>query len=219
MTIETRPAPAADPAPGAFVGLDSPDAAPVAFAGLAAKRATSVVFVIDASGPMLGVLPRVLAEVRRSAAALVPAQRFGVIVFHDEETSALAPRLLDATPRNLARLDDWLATVAPSGRSTPLEGLKAALALSPRPRVVFLLSRSIARSHGGQWGAGTAAILEELDRLNPIDPATAQRPTVIKALQFIEPDPTGTMQAIAGLHGGGGTSPDYRVLRPEELPR
>ncbi|MGD9689987.1 MAG: hypothetical protein AB7K52_10080 [Phycisphaerales bacterium] len=199
--------------------LDAGDPSPVSFAGLSAKRAVSVVFVIDASAPMVGVLPRVLAAVRESATALLSAQQFGVVVFHDEVAESFSPRLVDATPRNLGRLADWLARVEPRGPSTPLEGLRAALSMNPRPRVVFLLSRSIARSHGGQWGAGTRAILDELDALNPIDARSGQRPSVIKALQFLEPDPTGTMQALAERHGGGGTTPDYRVLLAEELPR
>jgi len=99
--------------------------------------------------------------------------------------------------------------------------------MRPRPQVVFLLSRSIARSHGGQWEGGLPAILKQLDTLNPPDPATGRRPTTIKTLQFLEPDPTGTMQAIARIHGSGGSSAnaqptatpslDYRVVTLEEL--
>jgi hypothetical protein len=39
---------------------------------------------------------------------------------------------------------------------------------------------------------------------------------VIKALQFIEDDPTGTMRAIADLHGDGEGS--YRIVKPLETP-
>ncbi len=221
MTIEPAPPEVreAPPAGAATSALNPGETTSVAFAGLSAKRASSVAYVIDASAPMIGVLPRVLAEVRASTAALLPAQQVGIVIFHDGHAEVFAPRLADATPRNLSRIADWLGSVEAQGRSSPLEGLRAALALKPRPRVVFLLSRSIARSHGGQWESGLEAILAELETLNPADPATGQRPTVIKALQFLESDPTGTMQAIAQRHGGGGTSPDYRVLKAEELPR
>ena len=39
--------------------------------------------------------------------------------------------------------------------------------------------------------------------------------TAIKTIQFVEEDPTGTMQAIGRAHGGGAGS--YRVLTLEEL--
>jgi hypothetical protein len=242
--------PAASEGPGAPSGVGAALADPPAkgagaqFGGLSASRARSVVFVVDGSGPMLGALPMLKASVLRSAGALIPVQQFGVIVFRDASADGgggsepagvdiFNPRLLDATPRNLARLSDWLAPINAKGRSNPLDGLRAALALSPRPHIVFLLSRSIPRSHGGQWERGTDAILRELDALNPVDPAIGRRRTIIKTLQFLEPDPTGTMQAIAAAHGsaaaargkGGAATgteaatPDHRVLKLEELPR
>ncbi len=246
--LPSGPLPSGAPPSGVGAALAEPPVkgAGVQFGGLTASRARSVVFVVDGSGPMLGALPMLKASVQRSAAALVPVQQFSVIVFRDASADNEAAgaavagvdifgqRLLDATPRNLAKLADWLATINAKGRSNPLDGLRAAFALSPRPHVVFLLSRSIPRSHGGQWEGGTDAILRELDALNPIDPAIGRRRTIIKTLQFLEPDPTGTMQAIAATHGSaaaakgtkgtGATTteaatPDHRVLKLEELPR
>src|SRR6185295_11960745 len=99
-------------------------------------------------------------------------------------------------------------TIIPTGRSNPLDGLRRGLSLDPD--AVFLLSRSIRRSGGaagdgtgaaaigegagGVWGRGKTEILAELDKLNPR--RGQQRRTVIEALQFLEEDPTGTMQAI-----------------------
>lgn len=252
-TETPRPAGATAPGPGtqapaATPGIPSsglggalapaqPAAPGVRFGGLSASRAASVVFVLDGSAPMLSALPMVKASLRRSVAGLIPAQQFSVIVFqdtaddpaepHGADHLAFSERPVDATPRNLARLADWLAPIEARGRSNPLDGLRAALAMRPRPQVVFLLSRSIARSHGGQWEGGLPAILKQLDTLNPPDPATGRRATIIKTLQFLEPDPTGTMQAIARMHGSGGpagnaqptaTPPlDYRVVTLEEL--
>jgi hypothetical protein len=214
---------------GALAGGDA--AIGVAFAGLSAQRTRSVVYVVDASGPMVTTLPQVLALLTRSVGDLLPTQRFSVVLFRDSGGSptgaeVFSPRLLDATPRNQARLKDWLAGVRPGGRSNPLAGLRAALAL--KPQVVFLLTRSIERSGGGQWEQGLAGILSELESLNPVDPATGRRRTAIKTIQFLEDDPTGIMSAIADRHGGPGESravggealePGYRVLRPEELPK
>jgi len=204
----------------------------VTFAGMEAEKARSVCYVVDCSGPMVTTLPQVLAEVRRSIEQLEPAQKFNVVLFGDatgetgddgaDAPAAGAPRfttfdakLIDATPRAQGRLADWLAKATPGGRSNPLDGLRAGLAL--KPQVVFLLSRSIERSGGGAWGAGLKATLGELDQLNPADRA-GRRKTIIKTIQFLEDDPTGTMQAIAGAHGGTGEA-SYRVLKRDELMR
>ncbi|MCW5766952.1 MAG: VWA domain-containing protein [Phycisphaeraceae bacterium] len=198
----------------------------VSFGGLTASgvRARSVVYVVDASGPMVTTLPEVFAEVQRSVAALAPTQRFGVVLFRDEGSSTRAPsvltfndRLLDAVDRQRARLGEFLSAVQPVGRSNPLDGLRAALAM--RPQVIFLLSRSIARSGGGVWDLGEAATMAELDRLNPVDPATGRRPVVIKTIQFMERDPTGIMLRIAREHGDGDPTRDHRVLSSKDLRR
>ena len=211
----------------------------VRFAGLAARQAKSVVYVVDASGPMVSSLPLLLAEVRRSVGALVPTQRFSVVLFRDPTVEppqpgpdgvvalipttdeprvmVFQPTLVDATPRQAGRLADWFAGVTPRGRSNPLDGLRAAIAL--KPQVIFLLTRSIERSGGGQWAQGKARTLDELDRLNPIDPATGQRRVIIKTIQFLDHDPTGIMQRIAEQHGSPNPEADigYRLLNRDEL--
>jgi hypothetical protein len=205
------------------------------FAGMGAKRAASVVYVVDASGAMVTSLKFVLAELERSVRNLSSAQKFQVILFRDRSGSlyeTFSPDgrtsgLLPATPANKAALREWLKTITPTGRSNPLDGLRRGLSLSPD--VIFLLSRSIRRSGGaagdgtgaaaigesasGVWGRGKAEIMAELDKLNPVRGDT--RRVVIKALQFLEEDPTGTMQAIGDLHGDGPGS--YSVVTLQAL--
>ncbi len=221
--------PAAAPPPPAPIG--------VAFAGLSAERARSVVYVVDTSGQMVTTLPLVLAEVRRSVAGLVPPQRFGVVLFSEPPGAnagvptarAFAGELVDAGPREQTQLRAWLAAAQAGGRSNVIEGLRAAMALEPQ--VIFLLSRAIVRTVGGQWELGVERTLTELDRLNPVDPATGRRGTVIKTIQFLEDDPTGLMQAIAARHGTAAAMgsantkarapaiEDYRVMSAEDLAR
>jgi hypothetical protein len=200
------------------------------FAGLGAKRAGSVVYVVDASGAMVSSLKFVLAELERSVSGLSSAQRFQVVLFREAPGGLLydvfsppedrgKPKLMAATPSNKAALTRWLAGVRPMGRSNPLDGLRRGLQFEPD--AIFLLSRSIRRSgndqgvpeSGGVWGRGTAEILGELDRLNPR--RGMQRRVVIKCIQFLEEDPTGTMQAIGTEHGDGAGS--YSVLTLEQL--
>ena len=123
----------------------------VRFAGLGASNARSVIYVVDASGPMITSMPRVIEELRRSVEQLSPAQKFSVVLFRRTDAAlgaeVFAPVLMRATPSAKARLVEWLAQIKPAGASNPLAGLEAALAL--KPDAVFLLSRSIVRSGGG----------------------------------------------------------------------
>lgn len=205
----------------------------ISFAGLvspAGQRVRSVAYVVDASGPMVTSLPLVLTELRRSVDALAPTQRFNVVLFRGLSGTEGAPtpesvrlrfkdRLVDANARHRTQLASWLDDAAPAGRSNPLDGLRAALELQPRPQLIFLLSRSISRSGGGSWDLGPERTLAELERLNPVDPSTNQRPTIIKTIQFFDDDPTGIMQRIAAAHGSGVMAQDHRVLRREQLSR
>ena len=194
--------------------------APVIFAGLGAERAASVVYVVDGSGPMVSSLPMVFDELRRSLRSLDASQQFAIVIFRDRSmvgggsrVEEFRPRLVPANEASINAAASWLTTIHAEGASNPSDGLRRAIA--HRPEVVFLLARSIRRSgEYAQWGAGREAILAELERLNPPDPRTGRRLVQIKTLQFIEEDPTGTMQAIGERHGGEG---GYRVLRLEEV--
>lgn len=191
----------------------------VSFAGLGMPRAASVVYVVDASGPMVTSLPMVLAELRRSVNALAPVQRLQVIIYRDRGNDTAQYQVFDTRGKGLVKastrtkraLDQWLDEIRPAGKSSPLPGLAAALKL--KPDVIFLLARSIQRS-GGAWGQGRDQILAKLDRLNPPND-DGQRQVVIKTIQFLDEDPSGVMQAIGQIHGQG----SYTVLRLEDLTR
>jgi hypothetical protein len=197
------------------------------FAGLGARQATRIVYVVDASGAMVSSLKFVLAEVDRSVRSLSSGQKFQVVLFRDRPGAEGGPyevfspeggraKLVAATPRNKAELSGWLRTITPLGKSNPLDGLKRGLEFEPD--AIFLLSRSIRRSGSevGVWGGRSAAeTVAELDRLNPREGRSGRRPVVIKAIQFLEEDPTGTMQKIGNDHGDGPGS--YAVLTLQAL--
>lgn len=193
----------------------------VTFAGLStdADQARSIVYVVDTSGPMVSSLPIVLKELQRSIQSLQPTQRFNVVLFgqtstNDSGARAFSNRLLDANPDNLRRLSQWLATVESSGKSTPLAGLRAGLSM--KPRAMFLLCRPIQRTGGGEWDAGADATLAELERLNPVT-SGGGRATVIKIVQFLDPDPSGMLARIAQAHGGGTLESDLKTISRKEL--
>jgi hypothetical protein len=205
-TPVTEPAPVEQAAPR-----------PAVFAGVTAKRASKLVYAIDASGAMTTSLPYVKEELLRSVRRLDASQRFQVLVFRQVPGSEVATvesfaASGYATPdaETMSRLASWIGEVQPRGRSQPLAGLRAAL--SQHPDLIFFLTRSIRRSgQDSAWGEGTRATLEELDRLNP-ESTFGGRPTVIKALQFLDADPTGMLQQIGATHGDGPGS--YAVVRP-----
>ncbi|MBL0870117.1 MAG: hypothetical protein IBJ18_06015 [Phycisphaerales bacterium] len=214
------------------LGLDAPTDASspsaatstgqVSFLGLQAEAelASSVVYVVDTSGPMVSSLPWVMQELRTSVEGLIATQQFNVVCFSERSAAGGASvRTLFNQPRDAtdARKDDlarFMSSVEAAGRSVPLEGLRTAL--SQRPRVIFLLCRPIARTSSGTWDRGTAAVLDELARLNPIDPATGQRQTIIKVVQFLSEDSTGLLSEIAKVHGGE-NSASLRTITREEL--
>lgn len=217
--------------PGALLGRAPSNAAVAAsFAGLRARAAERVVYVVDASGAMASSLTLVLEELARSIDRLRPTQRFAVLLLGEADPAsptglrtdpafreALAQGDLPrATPEARQAALRWLGTITASGRSDPLAGLRAAIDL--RPDLVFLFSRSIQRSGpAATWGAGKEATLNELNRLNPLDPRAGLRPVTIKSIQFLDEDPTGLMQAIGLQHGDGDTS--FRLLTLADLGR
>ena len=202
----SKPATSVPPAP-ARVQPSAPKAAPASFAGAKTVRASTIVYAVDASGAMASSLSIVLEELRRSVARLTPEQKFTVILFHETPGrstghESFSSQPIAATPDNLRKLDAFLATARPGGRSNPLLGLEPALEC--RPDLIFFLARSIRRSGpGASWGPGKAAVLTRLNELNSVDAKTGRRPVVIKTIQFLEPDPTGLMNAIGTIHGDG----------------
>ncbi|RMH27912.1 MAG: hypothetical protein D6692_06925 [Planctomycetota bacterium] len=192
----------------------------VRFAEIDAAPARTVVFVVDASGAVASAFTFVREELLRSIDQLSPTQRFQVVVFPGPENGppVLAPinrgRLALASPRTKREIAEWMATFRPRGRSAPLEGLR--LALDLKPDIAMLITRSIERTGpDAAWGDGLKETLEELDRLNPIDRRTGVRRTAIAAVQLLDEDPTGIMEAIAAIHGSGVS--DYRVVSAETL--
>ncbi|UYV13372.1 MAG: hypothetical protein NCW75_03585 [Phycisphaera sp.] len=223
------------PAVGGMSNLSTTGMTPTldgaSFAGVRAKRARSVVYAVDASGAMITSLPFVLDELRRSVSALAADQKFAVVLFGRRAGEADASAgvrpfpdqgMRSATPASKAEFFAWLDEAQARGASNPLDGLLSAL--DREPEVVFLLSRSIRRTDGretaGDWGPGREAILAELERANPVRKSIfgpPARAVQVKCVQFLEEDPSGVMQAIAEVHGGGAGS--YRLLPESELRR
>ncbi len=171
------------------------------FAGLFAGNATRVAYVVDASGSMLGSFPALIDEVERSLQRLEPTQSFTVICFLKDgalplQGDASLRAASQAARENAVR---WLRErVVPAGRSSPLKAL--ALALGSGADCVFLLSTT--QTGPGSHELDRDSMLAMLDRLNPRDAESGARRVTIQCIQFLEPDPGQTLQAIAAEHYG-----------------
>lgn len=186
----------------------------VSFAGLRASNARSIVYVVDASGSMIGSFRTIVDELARSLSALVPAQSYAVIFFQRNAALAAPPanRLRPVSREGIGETLEWIrGTIVPAGRSNPLEALERALSL--RPDCVFLLSCNITGT--GQFELDQRTLLEALDRLNPIERSTGRRRATIQCIQFLDADPLDTMRRIAERHGGGDRA--YKFLSRAEL--
>lgn len=190
-----------------------PSGATATFVGLSSTNARRIVYVIDASGSMLRSLPIVLEELARSLDGLGPRQEFSVIFFQRNEAVIVPPRtrLVPATEDEKVRALTWIDEhVIPEGRSNPLEAIEKALSF--RPDVIFLLSVNITGT--AEYEIDQADLLVLLDELNPRDPDSGRRRTQINCVQFLDPDPLGTLEKIAAEHGG---ERGYKFLDREEL--
>ena len=191
---------------GALGSADAAVARPRAgasFAGLVAGNATKVAYVVDASGSMIGSFSAIVDEVERSLSRLEPTQQFTVICFRKDGATPLEgdPALRAASKAERARAVRWLRErVIPAGRSSPIEALS--LALRSGADCVFLLSTTITGS--GSHELDRASMLALVDRLNPRDAASGRRRSTIQCIQFLEPDPGGTLEALAAEHFGEG---------------
>ena len=225
-TRATRPAPqpTATPRPAPIITRTPPPPA-VAFAGSQASAATKIVFAVDASGAMVTSFSFVQDELARAINTLQPTQSFQIILFGlrtDPDTRRADPyrliphsgnptELIRATHANRVLARRWINAALPGGKSNPVEGLTRALEFDPD--LVFLLARGIQRTGAIPDPNDQRAVLTQLDIRNPIDQRTGLRPTVIKAIEFVEPDPTGLIERIARTHGDGEGS--LRLITPE----
>ena len=183
------------------------------FVGLKATNARRIVYVIDASGSMLRSLKYVVEELSRSLDGLSPRQSYGIVFYQRAEAIVVPPEreLSRATSEAKITSLEWIDNnIIPSGNSNPLAALEAAIKL--KPDAIFVLSDNI--TGAGQFEIDQQDLLEMLDRLNPVDPATGKRTTQINCIQFLDPDPLNTLAEIARIHGGQN---GYRFLDRREL--
>lgn len=175
----------------------------VSFGGVAAPAATRIVFLVDASGSMIGAFRAVIREVERTLRQLDSRQSFTVLLFQGEQV--LSPRTLKgglrpATPAAVDSVVAWMRDVNPKDRSDPSQALKDAFGLDPQ--VVYLVSTDITGT--GNYEVDRDQLFQLLEKLNPRR-GDGRRDTLIRCIQLLDEDRLGTLREIARRHG---TDPD-----------
>lgn len=173
--------------------------------------AKSVVYVVDASGSLVDSLPFVINELKSSLRKLTSEQVFNVIFFQHNMAVELPPerRMKQATTAAKQQAAEWITlengNIAPSGQSNPVEAIR--LAISYKPDLIYILSDNITGS--GQYAIDQKQLLELIDSVKQSRRATETR---INTIQFLHPDPLGTLKKIAEQNGGR-----YRFVRESAI--
>ncbi len=183
---------------GAKIGTDFFGVGPGGGGGGSAR---TICYVVDASGSLLDALPFVINELKDSIRKLDGSkQRFTIIFFQRDTAIEVPPRgLTPATDENVRKVADWISleanNIVPRGSSNPVKAIT--LALSYRPDLIYILSDNIT-------GKGRYAI-DQKELLGTIDNTKRTRGasrTKINTIQFLYPDPLGTLKMIADRNGG-----------------
>ncbi|RPG22107.1 MAG: hypothetical protein CBB69_001120 [Phycisphaera sp. TMED9] len=170
----------------------------ISFGGVAAPAARRIVFVVDASGSMIGAYPAVIEQIERSLRRLDPRQSFSLVLFRGGEADELPPRgrLRPATQPAIDDAASWLVARPPEGRSDPAAALRRAFSLDPE--VVYLASTDI--TGAGVYEIDREDLFSLLEEINPRD-GNGRREATIRCIQLLDEDRLGTLREIAREHG------------------
>ncbi len=171
----------------------------VSFGGVAAPAATRIVFVVDASGSMIGAFRAVIREVERTLRQLDSRQSFTVLLFQGDRV--LSPKTLrggmrPATPTAVDAVVEWMRDANPKDQSDPSKALKEAFSLDPQ--VVYLVSTDITGT--GNYEVDREQLFTLLEKLNPRR-GDGRRDTLVRCIQLLDEDRLGTLREIARRHG------------------
>lgn len=183
----------------------------VTVAGVRSDAARRVVFLLDASGSMMGAYATAVQEVVRSISRLSGEQQFAVIVFQGGEAILPPPgQLRRAGPtlgqRAIDELSAWLLDeISPRRNSDARAAIHAALALNPDTIVIV----SAGLMSVVDRPSDRDELLTKLESLNPRDARTGRRRVQIACVHLMEAEPLGVLESIAKDHGGPGA---YRFI-------
>ncbi len=98
-----------------------------------------IVFVLDKSSSMRGLMPKLLAELARAVGQLPPRHRF-TLIFFDGQNRSLSNKLLAGTERNKKVALAFAERQDARGATDPLPALKGALTTYPEVEAIVFLT-------------------------------------------------------------------------------
>jgi len=163
-------------------------------------NAYRVVYVVDVSASLMIYIDEIIREMRESIQALIPTQRFHIVLARPRQVEELSfRRLVPAISRYKNKAMSFLDTIdriPKPGKADPIEAMKRAFAV--RPELIYLLS-------DGDYPDVADDLERELDRMN------AEQRVCITAIGFDpSPAPQALLERIAHRHGG-----HYRSVEPK----
>jgi hypothetical protein len=175
-------------------------------------NAERLVYMVDASGSLIDVMPFVIRELKRSVGDLSEKQELTVIFFQgDDYIEVPPPGLKKASSDYKTRVMDWVerdaGNIVPMGLSKPVTALKQALKY--RPELMFLLSDNITGQ--GRYEVDQNQLLKDIRKAN-------EGGTKINTIQFVYDDPLTkyglprTLERISETTGGEFNFIDAREL-------
>jgi hypothetical protein len=176
--------------------------------GVHGNRAKRIAFVIDASGSLTESFDLIIRELKSSIRGLGPDQSFTVIFFQRDNAIEAPPRgLKPATDATKASVQQWVdpgdgGSVRPGGSSNPMAAIR--LAMKYKPQLIFLLTDNITGS--GPWELDKNQVLSEINALD------SKGEVSINTIQFLRPEPLGTLKQIAKEHHG-----EHRMINHADL--
>lgn len=194
---------------GAFAsGVAAGNAFGVSFFGVKGGNVRAVVYVIDASGSLIGTFPFIIDELKQTINRLSDKQRFSVIFYQGEDPIEARPAgMTSATQANKNIAIEWISSgsgnILPRGLSSPVKAIS--MALRYKPDMIYLLSDNITGK--GRYEVDQRMLLEDIREANKSN-------TIISTIQFIWEDPLtkykdrkgnsllGTMELIASQNNG-----------------
>jgi hypothetical protein len=173
-----------------------------------------IVFIVDATGTMLGLKFKIVQEhLRQAVARLTPEQRFNIVYFRggDSENEWRVPFALHLRPADAGSVREaqqFIDRTTVVGRGTnPLPALQLAFGL--RPDVIYFIS-------DGEFNnvVGYEQVIAAVRKLN------ARRRTRLNVIQILADDAQGreTLETLAREHGGRVSTLTDKGLDPATRP-
>jgi hypothetical protein len=166
------------------------------FLGLGGN-ARKIMYLVDASGSMLGVFGQLKVELKKSIDGLKPVQSFNIVIFSDDNVFPLSKEgLVMATPDNKRRAYDFIDNAVATGGTQPIPAIKFAMAEHPELTYVLTDGFDQIANFDDVINAFAQGNADKRMKINCIFLQSDEDPKLVEVLQKIAKDNGGMMKTI-----------------------